>query len=44
MAEWSKIKGINIQTLASRINQLNWSVEMALEAPAKKHKKRRVEI
>jgi len=31
MAEWAKIKNINIQTLASRINLLKWSVEKALE-------------
>lgn len=36
MAEWAKIKDINIQTLAARINTCHWSVEKALETPVKK--------
>ena len=35
MAEWSKIMNVNLQTLASRINYLHWSVEKALETPTK---------
>lgn len=33
MAEWSKIKGIKLQTLAARINHMHWDVEKALETP-----------
>lgn len=31
LKEWSKITGINYQTLLSRINTLHWSIEKTLE-------------
>lgn len=35
MSEWARIKNLDYSTLRSRINEYNWSVEKALETPAR---------